>query len=246
MEYIASQGGAPYVLPLLATYGDDQAVYVILPFCPNGDLFGVVERHGALQEATAATYMGQLVKGLEGLHAMGLMHHDISLENTLVDAHSRAIIIDFGMAVKAIPTATDFFDGHHAGGSYHAVPLAERPRWPGRCGKPMYMSPELWYRQGSFDVFAADVWALGVMLFMLLTGAPPWEPTWGPEGAAYNYVRDGNLRGLLLQYGITHVSENAKDLLQRMLTADPRQRLTLPELRAHPWWRQHAQFANAA
>ena len=116
MEYIASQGGAPYVLPLVATYGDDQAVYVILPFCPNGDLFGVVERHGALQEATAATYMGQLVRGLEGLHAMGLMHHDISLENTMVDAESRAIIIDFGMAVKAIPTATDFFDGRHARG----------------------------------------------------------------------------------------------------------------------------------
>ena len=146
MEYIASQGGAPYVLPLVATYGDDRAVYVILPFCPNGDLFGVVEQNGALQEATAATYMGQLVRGLERLHAMGLMDHDISLENTMVDAESRAIIIDFGMAVKAVPTATDFFDGHHAGGSYHAVPLAERPRWPGRCGKPMYMSPELWYR----------------------------------------------------------------------------------------------------
>ena len=246
MEYIASQGGAPYVLPLVATYGDDRAVYVILPFCPNGDLFGVVERHGALQEATAATYLGQLVRGLERLHAMGLMHHDISLENTMVDAESRAIIIDFGMAVKAIPTATDFFDGRHARGSYHAVPLAERPRWPGRCGKFMYMSPELWYRRGSFDVFAADVWALGVMLFMLLTGAPPWEPTWGPEGAAYDYVRDGNLRGLLLQYGITHVSENAKDLLQRLLTADPRRRMTLPELRAHAWWRQHAQYVNAA
>ena len=246
MEYIASRGGAPYVLPLVATYGDDRAVYVILPFCPNGDLFGVVERHGALQEATAATYLGQLVRGLERLHAMGLMHHDISLENTMVDAESRAIIIDFGMAVKAIPTATDFFDGRHARGSYHAVPLAERPRWPGRCGKFMYMSPELWYRQGSFDVFAADVWALGVMLFMLLTGAPPWEPTWGPEGAAYDYVRDGNLRGLLLQYGITHVSENAKDLLQRLLTADPRRRMTLPELRAHAWWRQHAQYVNAA
>ena len=246
MEYIASQGGAPYVLPLVATYGDDRAVYVILPFCPNGDLFGVVERHGALQEATAATYLGQLVRGLERLHAMGLMHHDISLENTMVDAESRAIIIDFGMAVKAIPTATDFFDGRHARGSYHAVPLAERPRWPGRCGKFMYMSPELWYRRGSFDVFAADVWALGVMLFMLLTGAPPWEPTWGPEGAAYDYVRDGNLRGLLLQYGITHVSENAKDLLQRLLTADPRKRMTLPELRAHRWWQEHAQYVNAA
>ena len=251
MEYIASQGGAPYVLPLVATYGDDRAVYVILPFCPNGDLFGVVERHGALQEATAATYLGQLVRGLERLHAMGLMHHDISLENTMVDAESRAIIIDFGMAVKAIPTATDFFDGHHAGGSYHAVPLAARQNWPGKCGKPMYMAPELWYPQGSFDAFAADVWALGIMLFMLLTGAPPWEPTWGPEGAAYNHVKDGNLHGLLLAYEngpnpIPRVSENAKDLLQRLLTVDPRQRMTLPELKAHPWWQEHAQFVNAA
>ena len=110
----------------------------------------------------------------------------------------------------------------------------------------MYMSPELWYRQGSFDVFAADVWALGVMLFMLLTGAPPWEPTWGPEGAAYDYVAEGNLRGLLLQYGITHVSEHAKDLLQRLLTADPRRRMTLPELKAHRWWQEHAQYVNAA
>ena len=115
----------------------------------------------------------------------------------------------------------------------------------------MYMAPELWYCQGSFDAFAADVWALGIMLFMLLTGAPPWEPTWGPEGAAYNHVKDGNLHGLLLAYEngpnpIPRVSENAKDLLQRLLTVDPRHRLTLPELRAHPWWQQHAQFANAA
>ena len=88
-------------------------MYVILPFCPNGDLFGAVERDGGLQEAMAATYMGQIVKGLEHLHDMGLAHHDMSLENLMVDDAKNAIIIDFGMAVKAAPTFTDFWGGGH-------------------------------------------------------------------------------------------------------------------------------------
>ena len=74
MEYIASQGGAPYVLPLVATYGDDRAVYVILPFCPNGDLFGVVEQNGALQEATAARQVGAALSTAKQEHAQGQLY----------------------------------------------------------------------------------------------------------------------------------------------------------------------------
>ena len=251
MEYICSKGGAPYVLPLLATYADEQTVYVILPFCPNGDLFGVVERDGGLQEAMAATYMGQIVKGLEHLHDMGLAHHDMSLENLMVDDAKRAIIIDFGMAVKAAPTFTDFWGGGHdrlsAGRSYRAVPLAPRRGWPGRCGKLLYMAPELFDCRASFDVFAADVWALGIILFLLLTGMPPWDAATGPVATdlRFVYVRDGRLRDLLNTWNIT-LSEHAPDVLQRLLTADPRQRLTIPELKAHPWWRQHARYVDAA
>lgn len=251
MEFIAQEGGAPYVLPLLATYADEQTVYVILPLCPHGDLFGVVERDGGLQEAKAATYMGQVVHGLERLHAMGLAHHDMSLENLLVDAERRAVIIDFGMAVKTTPTFTEFEKRGHehmgVGRSYRSVPLAARRGWPGRCGKLLYMAPELFNCSGSFDVFAADVWALGIILFLLLTGMPPWDAATGPVATdlRFVYVRDGRLRDLLITWNIT-LSEHAPDVLQRLLTADPAKRLTIPELKAHPWWTQHARFVNGA
>ena len=61
----------------IGAYADEQTVYVILPFCPNGDLLGLWRGMG-VEEAMAATYMGQIVKGLEHLHDMGLAHHDMS------------------------------------------------------------------------------------------------------------------------------------------------------------------------
>jgi len=253
MEFMARQGGAPYCLPLLGCYADESAVYVILPLCPNGDLFGVVERDGGLQEARAATYMGQIVAGLERLHAMGLAHHDMSLENLLVDEQRRAVIIDFGMAVRAAPTFSNFLPetaaSHErpaaAGPSYHAVPLMPSRGWPCRCGKLLYMAPELFEPQKPFDVFAADVWALGIILFLLLTGMPPWDAATGPtpRDMRYVYVRDGRLRELLSTWQIS-LSEHAPDLLQKLLTADPAARLTLPELKAHPWWVANARHVS--
>ncbi|KAH8057569.1 serine/threonine kinase [Aureococcus anophagefferens] len=170
MNYVASAGGARYVLPMLGCYADEASVYVVMPFCPHGDLFGVVESRGALEEARAAAYMGQIVAGLEKLHALGLAHHDMSLENLMLDANEDAIIIDFGMAVKSHPTFTRFLagadapppppPGHErdlaAGPSYYAAPWG-RQGWPCRCGKLLYMAPELFEAKEPFDVFAADL-----------------------------------------------------------------------------------------
>ncbi len=109
------------------------------------------------------------------------------------------------------------------------------------------MAPELFDCPAAFDVFAADVWALGIILFLLLTGMPPWDAATGPVATdlRFVYVRDGRLRDLLNTWNIK-LSEHAPDVLQRLLTADPRQRLTVPELKSPPWWRQHARFVDAA
>ena len=259
MNYVASAGGARYVLPMLGCYADEASVYVVMPFCPHGDLFGVVESRGALEEARAAAYMGQIVAGLEKLHALGLAHHDMSLENLMLDANEDAIIIDFGMAVKSHPTFTRFLAGPNAppppppgherdlaaGPSYYAAPLGPSKGWPCRCGKLLYMAPELFEAKEPFDVFAADVWALGIILFLLLTGMPPWDAGSGPTTSdmRYVYVRDGRLDELLRNWNIS-LSPHAPDLLQRLLTADPRSRLTLPQLKAHPWWQANARFVN--
>ena len=249
MQYIAASGGAQHVLSLTACYATEETVYVVLPYCPHGDLFGIVERHGGLAERAAFVYMEQTVTGLERLHAMGLMHHDMSLENMMLDADRCAVVIDFGMAVKTRPRYAAAGNASsarspHQSPNYRAVPLRPSNGWPCRCGKRLYMAPEL-YGEGdtqpprqSFDAFAADVWACGIILFLLLTGMPPWDANTGPSprDARYCYVRDGRLADLLRNWNI-NLSQHAPDLLQKLLTADPRRRITLPELRQHPWWR---------
>ena len=94
-------------------------------------------------------------------------------------------------------------------------------------------------------MLAPDVWAFGVTLFILLTGLPPWEVDTGPSAAdaRYVYVRDGMLTVLLQTWGLP-LSDDAMDILQRCLTADPARRITLAEVVRHPWWL--AQQAAAA
>ncbi|KAJ1459768.1 kinase-like domain-containing protein [Pelagophyceae sp. CCMP2097] len=236
MQYIGASGGAPHVLPLSGCYADEKCVYVVLPFCPNSDLFNLVEaQEEAMTESAAFHYFKQVMDGLDALHGLGLAHHDMSLENLMLDQRRSAVIIDFGMAVK-MARKRPGLDGA-AGG---AVPLKPGGGWPCRCGKLLYMAPELFTPKNAFDVCAADLWACGIILFILLTRIPPWDPGVGPSDSdmRYVYVRDGRLRDLLAAWR-TALSDDVQDLLQRLLTADPARRITLQEVRRHPWWLRH-------
>mmetsp|Transcript_21736 Transcript_21736/g.33389 ORF Transcript_21736/g.33389 Transcript_21736/m.33389 type:complete len:513 (-) Transcript_21736:474-2012(-) len=271
MQHVKCGGGAPYVLNMLGCYADANTIYVVLPFCPHGDLFGLVEEHGGLPELTAFSYFQQIIKGLQTLHQLGLAHHDMSLENLMLDEQRSAVIIDFGMTVKTQPTPISFLVPHRASArtmhsqdtsfqppikaangmnlenfnssncivdkNYFSVPLRPSRGWPCRCGKLLYMAPELYEPTEPFDVYAADVWALGIILFLLLTGMPPWDAATGPASTdlRYCYVRDGRLSELLRTWNVS-LSEQATNLLQRLLDANPKTRITIPELKNHPWW----------
>ena len=112
MQHVSRSGGAPHVLSVLGCYADDETVYVVLPFCPHGDLFGLIEQQGGLSEERAIGYFRQIIQGLETLHELGLAHHDMSLENLMLDDRRQAVIIDFGMAVKTRPTPRSFLTPH--------------------------------------------------------------------------------------------------------------------------------------
>mmetsp|Transcript_34955 Transcript_34955/g.37851 ORF Transcript_34955/g.37851 Transcript_34955/m.37851 type:complete len:542 (+) Transcript_34955:71-1696(+) len=102
----------------------------------------------------------------------------------------------------------------------------------GTCGKWIYMSPEI-YRNDSFDGFAVDMWAAGVILFLMLTGFPPWEKACQTD-ERFHYMTAGYLVQMLTEWEIG-LSSDAMDLLQRMLFLDPKDRLSLDQVRAHPW-----------
>lgn len=117
----------------------------------------------------------------------------------------------------------------------------------GACGKLWYMSPEVVRNEGSFDGFAIDLWAAGVILFIMLVGRPPWPfaSMEVPEfrEVAVNGMPDGpidrldqcGVGRLAIALGKPDLSLAAADLLQKMLSIDPRQRLSLAEIQGHPW-----------
>jgi serine/threonine protein kinase len=101
------------------------------------------------------------------------------------------------------------------------------------CGKPNYISPEVIKSSEPFDGFAIDLWASAVILFIMLVGLPPWEFA-REEDPRYRMVVRGGLARMLNSWG-REISPQASDLLQRMLREDPRERLSLEEVKDHDW-----------
>jgi serine/threonine protein kinase len=103
----------------------------------------------------------------------------------------------------------------------------------GTCGKWHYMSPEIHNNNAPFDGYTVDMWAAGVILFLMLTGFPPWDrPSLTDE--RFKYMSAGYLVQMLTEWEIG-LSSDAMDLLQRMMFLDPKDRLSLDQVRAHPW-----------
>ena len=103
----------------------------------------------------------------------------------------------------------------------------------GTCGKHNYMSPEVFANTSAFDGFAIDVWAAGVILYIMLTGFPPYDQA-SRTDQRFDLIVNGRLVRQLSSWGI-RLSDEAGDLLQHMLLLDPRDRLTLAEVMTHPW-----------
>jgi serine/threonine protein kinase len=145
---------------------------------------------------------------------------DLSLENIMFDKAGTVKIIDLGMCVR-VPE------------SIHSGPVLQHPQ--SRRGKPTYVCPEVAHEE-VFNGYAADVWSLGIIIYMLLTLTPLYH---SPEDRAFRMLVGGQFDALLDSYekhGVV-VSPQARDLLSGMLHPDFRRRLTLEEVLEHPWVR---------
>jgi serine/threonine protein kinase len=170
------------------------------------------------------------VQGLHHLQSVGVCHRDLSLENVLVDREN-CLIIDMGMCLR-VPYSDPAKAGNITDVTRGAC-LRRLMRPQGVCGKHNYMSPEIFSNTAPFDGFAIDLWAAGVILYIMLTGFPPYDQA-NRTDQRFDLIVNGNLVRQLRSWGI-QVSDDAGDLLQSMLKLDPRDRLTLAEVMAHPW-----------
>jgi tRNA A-37 threonylcarbamoyl transferase component Bud32 len=196
----------PYIVQMLGYIDAEDNVYIILELCEGGELLEQLEKMGSYCEADAAAVIERTTDTLGYLHGKGIVHRDVKPENLLLSTvgDSNSIkVADFGLA--------NIIEG----GSLQTV-----------CGSPAYMAPEV-HKMADYDE-KVDLWSVGVMLYLLLSGTLPFAPPQMMEKAA---AGDYSFSGKIWK----SVSTEAKDLISNLLVADPAKRFGVAETLNHPW-----------
>eukprot|EP00050_Salpingoeca_kvevrii_P010477 m.311940 g.311940 ORF g.311940 m.311940 type:complete len:382 (+) comp28848_c0_seq1:265-1410(+) len=204
----------PFVTKLVATSEDDAYRYLVLEYCQGGELLDKLIDEGHLGEREASCIIRQILTGLHNLHARGILHRDLKPDNILLVDRDNVFqgvrISDFGVA--------------------HLFPDNSRTvTYDGNYGTLEYLSPEI--LRGENYGCPSDVWAVGVILFNLLSGDYPWSS--GSEAELAKLILEAKLD--LSHPGWSIVSSDAKDLLCSLLEPDVAKRMTVEKALRHPW-----------
>lgn len=204
-----------YVVGMIEVLASKTKIFIVLELVTGGELFDKIVQVGKLNEDQARFYFRQLVEGVEYCHKLGVCHRDLKPENLLLDEHGNLKISDFGLSSLYIGDA-DGSDGTSRTELLHTT-----------CGTPNYVAPEVLSDQG-YDGKKADVWSIGVILYVLLAGFLPFDES--TIVALFAKIQNADF---------TYPSWFAPEiraLLDQMLVADPKVRLSLSDIRKHPWF----------
>lgn len=196
----------PNILNLYDVYEDDTYLHMVIDLCESKDLYQQISR-SPISEPEAASTITPLLEAIHHCHLRGVAHRDIKPENVLFDSRNRLKLADFG-------SAEWFSDGR-----------AMR----GVVGTPYYVAPEV--LAGREYNEKVDVWSAGVILYIMLSGFPPF---YGDSPAEiFESVLRGNLRFPTRVF--RSVSPAAKDLLRKMICRDVSRRFSVEQVLRHPW-----------
>jgi serine/threonine protein kinase len=233
----------PNVMGLLGAFSDDQSLYEVMHNCSGGNLSTFIRQNypQGLPESKARTMFQQILSGLYYMHSRGVCHHDLSTNNILLDGDDNTcVIIDFGMSLRVPYSYPD--DPAGVTDDVTDISIGTNRRLIHThtfCGKLHFIAPEIFEKAKQFDGPAADIWSLGVILFVLLTGKQPYErPDANDQGyhdlIDPNYYWNVSKVDPILSWG-KEITLEAVDLIQNMLCANPRNRKTLSWIMSHSW-----------
>ncbi|KAL9395144.1 hypothetical protein Peur_014429 [Populus x canadensis] len=210
--------GQPNIVEFKGAYEDKQNLHLIMELCSGGELFDRIIAKGSYSESEAATIIRQIVNVVHACHFMGVMHRDLKPENFLLASKDPNALIkatDFGLSV--------FIE---EGKVYNDI-----------VGSSYYVAPEVLKRSYGKEI---DVWSAGIILYILLSGVPPfWAEA---EKGIYEAILNGNLD--LQSKPWPKISPSAKDLIKKMLTRDPKSRITAAQVLDHPWMKVGGEASN--
>ena len=213
-------GKHEHIIEFLGTGEDDRWTWIAMELA-NGDLFDKVEADVGLSEDLAHFYFTQLISAVGYMHSRNVAHRDIKPENILL-CDEDLKLADFGLAVLF---------GHNG----------QRKPCQTVCGSPPYMAPEIIPKDGftgrktePYEGDVADIWSCGIVLFVLLVGNTPWDEPTRNSDEFNDYVRGNTTEGLW-----SKIPLQTRSLLRGMLRVDSKKRMSLEEVRRHPWFTRH-------
>lgn len=197
------------IVELRGAFEDRHSVNLVMELCEGGELFDRIIAKGHYSERAAAALCREIVTVVHSCHSMGVMHRDLKPENFLflhTGEDSPLKATDFGLSLFFKPGQV-FRD---------------------LVGSAYYVAPEVLKRQYGAE---ADIWSAGVILYILLSGVPPF---WAENEQG---IFDAVLRGHIdfSSDPWPSISSGAKELVKKMLRQDPKERLTAVEILNHPW-----------
>ncbi|XP_051954558.1 cGMP-dependent protein kinase 1 isoform X2 [Xyrauchen texanus] len=198
-----------FIVRLHAAFKDSRYIYMIMEFCSGGEIWTKLKEVGRFEENIAVFVTACVVEGYAYLHKKGILYRDLKPENLMMDTKGYVKLVDFGFAKEL-----------SRGGKTYSF-----------CGTPEYMSPEIIQNQG--HDFAADFWSLGILIYELLVGSPPFSSS-EPQ-KIYAKILDG-----VVNYP-TYLGEGAKSLISKLCRSRPGQRLGntkngIKDVRHHRWF----------
>ncbi|KAK6397059.1 hypothetical protein LTR65_007558 [Meristemomyces frigidus] len=207
---VLAQINNPFIVPLKFSFQSPEKLYLVLAFVNGGELFHHLQKEQRFDINRSRFYAAELLCALECLHGFGVIYRDLKPENILVDYVGHIALCDFGLC---------------------KLDMKDEDKTNTFCGTPEYLAPELLHGQGYTK--AVDWWTLGVLLYEMLTGLPPF----------YDENTNEMYRKILAEPlhfpGPEIVPPAARDLLTRLLDRDATRRLGTngaSEIKAHPFF----------
>ncbi|XP_041115152.1 cAMP-dependent protein kinase catalytic subunit PRKX-like isoform X2 [Polyodon spathula] len=205
---VLSEVNHPFLIRLFWTHHDECFLYMLMDYVPGGELFSYLRNMGRFNNSTGLFYSAEIVCAIEYLHSKEIVYRDLKPENILLDRDGHIRLTDFGFAKKLVDRTWTL------------------------CGTPEYLAPEVIQSKGHGR--AVDWWALGVLIFEMLSGYPPFFDD-NPFGI-YQKILAGKIDFP------RHLDFNVKDLIKKFLVVERTRRLGnmkngADDVKKHRWFK---------